>query len=202
MPQEYLDNETFLTRLESAFKTASEEGSRAGSVWLTHKRYTYQEDPASPNQNQNANPDVDGDVDADDVEMEAVNSSTPTTTTGGEKEYEVLVRCTNGSDLNFSTRIPAPSLPQFHTLYASYLRSQFASTMIKRDKKKEKLKAEKREAWKKDLLVDVRTESRVEGTGKKVGHRQRARRLQAQRKKEAQREELEERERTSTRPGV
>lgn len=45
--------------------------------------------------------------------------------------------------------------------------------MIKRDKKKEKLKAEKREAWKKDLLVDVRTESRVEGTGKKVGHRQR-----------------------------
>lgn len=45
--------------------------------------------------------------------------------------------------------------------------------MIKRDKKKEKLKAEKREAWKKDLLVDVRTESRVEGSGKKVGHRQR-----------------------------
>jgi len=45
--------------------------------------------------------------------------------------------------------------------------------MIKRDKKKEKLKAEKREAWKKDLLVDVRTESRVEGTGKKVGQRQR-----------------------------
>lgn len=28
----------FLTRLESAFKTASEEGSRAGSIWLTHKR--------------------------------------------------------------------------------------------------------------------------------------------------------------------
>jgi hypothetical protein len=61
---------------------------------------TYQEDPASPNQNQNAN--ADGNADADDVEMEAVNSSIPTT---GEKEYEVLVRCTNGSDLNFSTRV-------------------------------------------------------------------------------------------------
>ncbi|KAG7553634.1 hypothetical protein FFLO_02919 [Filobasidium floriforme] len=174
MPQEYLDNETFLTRLESAFKTASEEGSRAGSIWLTHKRYTYQEDPASPNQNQNANADGHADADADDVEMEAVNSpTTETETGGGGKEYQVLVRCTNGSDLNFSTRIPAPSLPSFHTLYASYLRSQFASTMIKRDKKKEKVKAEKREAWKKELGVDVRTESRVEGTGKKVGHRQR-----------------------------
>jgi hypothetical protein len=61
---------------------------------------TYQEDPASPNQNANA--DGHADADADDVEMEAVNSPNPTT---GEKEYEVLVRCTNGSDLNFSTRV-------------------------------------------------------------------------------------------------
>lgn len=44
--------------------------------------------------------------------------------------------------------------------------------MIKRDKKKEKVKAEKREQWKKDLMVDVRTESRGVGGGK-VGHRQR-----------------------------
>lgn len=63
-------------------------------------------DETSPLTSQKANADADGhaDADADDVEMETVNSPTSTT---GEKEYEVLVRCTNGSDLNFSTRVSA-----------------------------------------------------------------------------------------------
>jgi hypothetical protein len=52
--------------------------------------------------------------------------------------------------------------------------------MIKRDKKKEKLKAEKRESWKKTLYNDVNTESRKEDTGKKVGHRQRVRAADSQ----------------------
>lgn len=71
MPQEYVDNDTvsqadgadglgkgstveheltrfgslssyqFLTRLTSAFKGAGEPDSRAGSVWMTHKRCQY-----------------------------------------------------------------------------------------------------------------------------------------------------------------
>ena len=158
--------------------------------------------------------------DEEDVEMDAVNE--------GANENDVLIRCTNGADVNFSTRvsrtdpcdlrsrpatsgprvegteirirlspgdgcapssntidllpsspaadtlqIPPTLLPQFHTLYATHLRATFAPSMIKRDKKKEKVKAEKRETWKKQLAVDVRTESRVEGSGKKTGHRQR-----------------------------
>jgi hypothetical protein len=36
----------------------------------------------------------------DDVEMEASND-----TPAGGKQYDVLIRCTNGSDVNFSTRV-------------------------------------------------------------------------------------------------
>lgn len=53
-------------------------------------------DETSPLTSKAADSKADGN---DDVEMEAVNSAE------SDKEYEVLVRCTNGSDLNFSTRV-------------------------------------------------------------------------------------------------
>jgi hypothetical protein len=37
---------------------------------------------------------------ADDVEMESVNQGSST-----GKEYDVLIRCTNGGDVNFATRV-------------------------------------------------------------------------------------------------
>lgn len=66
-----------------------------------------------------------------------------------------------------------------------------APLMRKRDKKRERARAEAVEKRRKELYVDVK----LGNEGKRgSGHRKRQRKLAAQRKKEAEREKLEARE--------
>ncbi|KAJ9120834.1 hypothetical protein QFC22_002768 [Naganishia vaughanmartiniae] len=160
MPQEFVNPETFLQRLTQCFESATTKGS----VNLTHKRYTF-------------GPSTSVDEDGDDaMEGDSVE----------DKEYDVLIRCTDGMEINFATR------------------ASMAPKMRKRDKKKEKAKAELLAKKRKELYEDVtpggrRTQqaaaggvasAEATGTKHKLGHRQRA----AQNKKMAERERLEERE--------
>ncbi|WVW87069.1 hypothetical protein I302_109126 [Kwoniella bestiolae CBS 10118] len=135
--------------------------SSSSSVWLTHKRLTHSTDG--------------------DVTMGEENED------GSGPEYEVLIRCTQG-DNKFSAKIPASSLSTFHSTYGALLKSSFAPLMRKRDKKKEKLRAESLAKKRREAYVDV-----VVGEGGKrgKGRRQRQRKIKAQKKKEAERERIE-----------
>ncbi|WWD20431.1 hypothetical protein CI109_104907 [Kwoniella shandongensis] len=158
MPQQLVTPEEFLTKLGQCFS----DPSSSNSVWLTHKRLTHSDD---------------GDVAMTNDEKDGED----------EQEYEVLIRCTHGDD-KFSARIPATSLPSFHTLYGNLLKSSFAPLMRKRDKKKEKARAEALAKKRKEVYTDV-----VLGNeGKRgKGRRQRMRKIAAQKKKESERERLE-----------
>lgn len=95
-------------------------------------------------------------------------------------EYDVLVRCIHGDHLKFTSRvrltgllllatdsrilcfslaslvqIPASRLLEFHALYGNLLKSSMAPSMRKRDKKREKLRADSATKKKKELYVDV-----------------------------------------------
>ncbi|KAI5454069.1 hypothetical protein NCC49_005060 [Naganishia albida] len=174
MPQDLVDPETFLQSLKQCFESANTKGS----VNLTHKRYTY---------GLSTSVDQDGDVTMEQEDAE-------------HKEYDVLIRCTDGMDINFATRIPPSQLHHFHARYGTLLKASMATTMRKRDKKKEKAKAELVARKRKELYEDVAPQGRrttrtaEEGGKKKLGHRQRQRIQAAQSKKVAERERLEEKE--------
>ncbi|WVF68329.1 hypothetical protein IAT40_003094 [Kwoniella sp. CBS 6097] len=158
MPQELVSPEEFLTKLGACFS----DPSSSSSVWLTHKRLTYTGDE-----------DVFMIYGKDEVD--------------DQSEYEVLIRCTQG-DNKFSAKIPASSLPTFHATYGSLLKSSFAPLMRKRDKKKEKARAEALTKKRREVYTDVV----VGNEGKRgKGRRQRLRRIKAQKKKESERERLE-----------
>ncbi|WVQ84803.1 hypothetical protein IAT38_006960 [Cryptococcus sp. DSM 104549] len=162
MPQQLLTSEEFLAKLGECFS----DPSSSKSVSLTHKRLTYSEDE---------------DVKMADEEAE-LNGESP--------EYEVLLRAVHGDD-KFSTRILASSLPSFHAAYGALLKNGMAPLMRRRDKKKEKARAEALAKKRKELYVDVV----VGNEGKRgAGKRQRTRKIAAQKKKEVERERLEARQ--------
>ncbi|KAJ9122220.1 hypothetical protein QFC24_004450 [Naganishia onofrii] len=80
--------------------------------------------------------------------------------------------------------IPPSQLPHFHAQYGSLLKASMAPKMRKRDKKKEKAKAELLAKKRKELYEDVtpggkKTQAagsaEATGTKHKLGHRQRVR---------------------------
>ena len=97
----------------------------------------------------------------------------PMTDNVDDSEHEVLVRCTSHDRTKFSTRvnallsftvsisltyhhqIPASRLPEFHLRYGSLLKSSMAPCMRKRDKKREKARAEVAVKKRRELYVDV-----------------------------------------------
>ncbi|OCF34397.1 signal recognition particle subunit SRP14 [Kwoniella heveanensis BCC8398] len=159
MPQQLVSPEEFLTKLEACFS----DPSSSSSVWLTHKRLAYSGDE-----------DVHMTQEQDEGEDD-------------QPEYEVLIRCTQG-DNKFSAKIPASSLSTFHATYGSLLKSSFAPLMRKRDKKKEKARAEALTKKRREVYTDVI----IGNEGKRgKGRRQRMRKIKAQKKKESERERLE-----------
>ncbi|KAK4686787.1 signal recognition particle subunit SRP14, partial [Tremellales sp. Uapishka_1] len=169
MPQELVSPEDFLTRLSQCFS----EPSTSSSVWLTHKRCMCALS-AIPVMLTLSDTYDDG-----DVQMESQGSE--------EAEHDVLIRCTQDHS-KFSSRIPASRLVEFHSKYSSLLKASMAPHMRKRDKKKEKAKAEGLAKRRRELMVDVV----IGNEGKRgKGHRQRSRKVAAQKKKEAEREKLE-----------
>lgn len=78
-----------------------------------------------------------------------------------------------GGRSTLTTQIPSSRLFEFHTKYGSLLKASLAPHMRKRDKKKEKARAEAAANKKREVYVDVAI------TGKKrgAGHRQRVSRV-------------------------
>ncbi|KAL4251282.1 Signal recognition particle subunit SRP14 [Abortiporus biennis] len=133
-----VDNDTFFKQLAALFESTT----KSGSIWLTHKRLTYDEG---------------------DVQMKSEEDD-------GSKEYPCLVRVTNGKEINFSTRVEPGQLEKFHTTYGTLLKSSMTS-MRKRDKKREKQKAEDAARRKRGLAEIITVEGAKRGNGRRKRQR-------------------------------
>ncbi|KAG7092194.1 hypothetical protein E1B28_008562 [Marasmius oreades] len=133
-----VDNDTFLKRLAALF----EDSKNQGSIWLTHKRLTYE----------------------DDVNMEPKDESE-------ESEYPCLIRVTGGGEVKFSTRVVSSQLPHFQREYGTLLKASM-TTLRKRDKKREKQRAEQVALRKKRLNEPVVVDGAKRGKGRSRRQRQ------------------------------
>ncbi|EPT03411.1 signal recognition particle SRP9/SRP14 subunit, partial [Fomitopsis schrenkii] len=156
-----VDNQTFFQRLTALLESSKE----SGSIWLTHKRLTY---------------------DGEDAHMSSEDDST--------KEYPCLVRVTDGDETKFSTKVEPGQLETFHTTYGALLKSSM-TTLRKRDKKREKQRAEDMARRKRKLAEDIA----VEGPKRGAGRRKRQRKLKAAAKQTEARKRVQEREEAKAR---
>ncbi|KAH8094745.1 signal recognition particle SRP9/SRP14 subunit [Cristinia sonorae] len=149
---------------DSFFKqlTALFESTKdAGSIWLTHKRLTH---------------------DGEDATMDAGDANDST-------EYPCLVRVTDGKELKLSTKVEPGGLEKFHSTYGSMLKASMTS-LRKRDKKREKSRAEEVARRKKRLTEHIVVEGSKRGNGRK----KRQRRLKQAIKLEEAKKRVQERE--------
>ncbi|KAK1232493.1 hypothetical protein PQX77_004344 [Marasmius sp. AFHP31] len=133
-----VDNDTFLKQLAALF----EDTKNQGSIWLTHKRLTHE----------------------DDVNMEPKSEAEDT-------EYPCLIRATDGGQVKFSTRVSSSQLPAFHREYGTLLKASM-TTLRKRDKKREKQRAEQVALRKKRLNEPVVVDGAKRGKGRSRRQRQ------------------------------
>jgi signal recognition particle subunit SRP14 len=122
------------------------------------------------------------------------------------REYPCIIRVTDGEDVTFSTHVrtfrrihrhyrPEPFITQitsgqlnkFLNAYGTLLKSSM-NTLRKRDKKREKVRAEKLAARKQGLAEPVP----IEGPKRGNGRRKRQRRVKAAQKQDAARQRMEE----------
>ncbi|KAG6333808.1 hypothetical protein ID866_5278 [Astraeus odoratus] len=135
-----------------------------GTVWLTHKRLTH---------------------DGEDAVMDEGDQS--------NKEYPCLVRVTDGKKIHFSTHVQPADLMKFHATYGSLLKASF-TTLRKRDKKREKLRAEQVARRKQRMGEPVV----ISGPKRGNGRRKRQRRIKAALKQEAAKERAAKKEEAKT----
>ncbi|KZS93175.1 signal recognition particle, SRP9/SRP14 subunit [Sistotremastrum niveocremeum HHB9708] len=95
-------------------------------------------------------------------------------TEGPTSTYDCLLRASNGDDVKFSTRIKPEELLKFHSIYGALLKSSMTS-LRKRDKKREKQRAEQVVLRKQKLTQPIVLEGPKRGNGR----RKRQRRLKA-----------------------
>ncbi|KAF5348381.1 hypothetical protein D9758_010932 [Tetrapyrgos nigripes] len=136
-----VDNDTFLKQLAALF----EKTKAQGSIWITHKRLTYDDEENTEMKT------------AEDVE--------------DDKEYPCLLRVSVGTKEKFSTRVLSSELYSFHASYGALLKSSM-TTLRKRDKKREKQRAEAAAAKKKKLSEAVVVNGPKRGNGRKKRQRQ------------------------------
>ena len=123
-------------------------------------------------------------------------------------EYPCLLRASDGGKVKFSTRVRTPAqlsllsplyskhqvnssdLEKFHTVYGALLKSAFTASLRKRDKKRERLRAEEALKKRKKMVEDVV----VEGPKRGKGRRARQRKVKALLKQEQGRNRWRERE--------
>jgi len=156
-----VDHDTFLRRLTALFESSHD----SGSIWLTHKRLTY---------------------DGDDAHMSSADDDT--------KEYPCLVRVTDGGETKFETKVQPGELEKFHHAYGALLKSSM-STLRKRDKKREKQRAEEIARRKRKLAEEIVIEGPKRGSGRK----KRQRKIKAMQKQEDARKRSQEREEAKSR---
>ncbi|THU92258.1 signal recognition particle, SRP9/SRP14 subunit [Dendrothele bispora CBS 962.96] len=136
-----VDNDTFLKELAALF----ERSKAQGSIWLTHKRLTH---------------DDEGD-----------KAMKPAENVEDDKEYQCLVRVSYRGKEKFSTRVHPSDLHTFHATYGALLKSSM-TTLRKRDKKREKQRAEAAAAHKKKLSETVQIDGPKRGKGRRKRQRQ------------------------------
>ncbi|KAH9953367.1 signal recognition particle SRP9/SRP14 subunit [Russula dissimulans] len=120
--------------------------------------------------------------DGDDVTMYSADDT---------REYPCIIRATDGKETNISTHITSGQLDKFLGAYSALLKSSM-STLRKRDKKREKLRAEKQAARKQRLAEPILIEGPKRGSGRK----KRQRRVKAASKQEAARQRIQEKQGT------
>ncbi|TFK69894.1 signal recognition particle, SRP9/SRP14 subunit [Pluteus cervinus] len=134
-----VDNDVFLSQLAALFESSKEKGT----IWLTHKRLTY-----------------DGE---DATKLESGGDS-------DSREYPVLLRATNGDKIKFSTKIQSSQLLKFHTAYGSLLKANMAN-LRKRDKKREKTRQEQAVRRKKRVTEPIVVEGPKRGNARRKRQR-------------------------------
>ncbi|RDB24408.1 Signal recognition particle protein [Hypsizygus marmoreus] len=135
-----VDNDTFLSQLTALFESSKEKGT----IWLTHKRLTYDGEDATI-------ADGEGSDDA--------------------REYPCLLRVTDSGKAKFSTKVEFGDLLRFHAAYGTLLKASMA-TLRKRDKKREKLHAEQAARRKKRMTAPVVLDGAKRGKGRRTRQRQ------------------------------
>ncbi|PPR02723.1 hypothetical protein CVT26_009434 [Gymnopilus dilepis] len=155
-----VDHDTFLKGLTSLFESTKDHGS----IWLTHKRLTH---------------------DGEDAAMKLEDEG-PTDT----REYACLLRVTDGKSTKFSTVVKADELPKFNAHYGNLLKTAMTATMRKRDKKREKIRAEEAAKRKQKMTEPVALTGRKRGKGR----RQRQRQIKALLKQQESQKKFKERE--------
>lgn len=132
-----------------------------GSIWLTHKRLTHDGEDATMKQ--------DG--------------------TDDTQEYPCLLRAVDGTGTKLSTRVDPGNLDRFYSAYGALLKSSM-SALRKRDKKREKQRAEELARRKKRLAELVP----VVGPKRGAGRHKRQRLVKAAIKQQETKKRMEERE--------
>ncbi|KAG8933440.1 hypothetical protein FRC02_011818 [Tulasnella sp. 418] len=145
-----------------------ESTKESGTVWLTQKRSTY---------------DVDGDAQM----QQDINE---------DQEYPCLLRATDGKT-HISTQIFSKDLLKFHAAYGTLLKSSM-SHLRKRDKKREKQKAERIALRKKKLEQDIIIDGPKRGNGRKKRQRKIKAAIKQQEARKAAVKRDEERAKTET----
>ncbi|KAI6140729.1 signal recognition particle SRP9/SRP14 subunit, partial [Pisolithus tinctorius] len=87
------------------------------------------------------------------------------------KEYLCLVRVTDGNKTQLSTHVKPADLMKFHAAYGSLLKASF-TTLRKRDKKREKHRAEQVARRKQRMAEPVIIKGPKRGNGRKKRQRQ------------------------------
>ncbi|KAH9932107.1 signal recognition particle SRP9/SRP14 subunit [Epithele typhae] len=153
---------------ETFFKQLStlfQSSSKSGSVWLTHKRLLNE---------------------GGDAHMSSEDD--------GSQEYPCLVHATDGKETKFSTVVQAADLEKFHASYGAVLKSSMGN-LRKRDKKREKQRAEAAALKKRRLQEEIV----VEGPKRGAGRRKRQRKMKAAQKLEEAKKRAQEREEAKAR---
>jgi signal recognition particle subunit SRP14 len=176
--------------LSSLFQSSKEHGT----IWLTHKRCEFS-GLLVTSLISSFGPTVIHD--GDDVTMDVGDDT---------REYPCIIRVTDGNEVTFAThvrtfrwihrhsragpfitQITSGQLDKFLNAYGTLLKSSM-STLRKRDKKREKARAEKLAARKQALAEPVL----IEGPKRGNGRRKRQRRVEAALKQDAARQRMQE----------
>ncbi|KAG1737013.1 signal recognition particle, SRP9/SRP14 subunit [Suillus lakei] len=135
-----VDNNTFLQQLGALFESTKDKGT----IWLTHKRLTY---------------------DGDDAVMKEKDGG------DGDREYPCMLRVTDGKKAKLSTKILSTDLDKFHSAYGTLLKVSM-TTLRKRDKKREKQRAEQLAKRKQRMADPVVINGPKRGNGRRKRRRQ------------------------------
>ncbi|OSD00865.1 signal recognition particle, SRP9/SRP14 subunit [Trametes coccinea BRFM310] len=159
-----VDNETFYKQLSALF----EASEKSGSIWLTHKRLTYE---------------------GGDVHMSSEDDT---------KEYPCLIRVTDGKEAKFSTVVHPAELDKFHAAYGALLKASMTKLRKrdkKREKQRAEEAARKKRRLQEEIVVSG--PKRGNGRRKRQRKIKAALKLEEAKKKAQEREEAKARAKAS-----